>query len=457
MPEGMYDVNTGQCNCPDCQEVRLAEAAEERSLPNTGRDNCMRCGVVTSDLYAYRMDILCEECYCEATQTDLFCAGCQGPMNPYENFRVESLSYCPGCARGRLDMCSHCGVCADQGTMRRPNERPVCGSCYQPEWTPGEWESQDNTFEEISERFTFGIELETSRSDNFVDLEGNTLWGCVPETSTSGKEFVSPVLKGDKGLEEVQLFIREWGSDWTVNSHCGTHIHIGLHALTLEQKRQVAYGYLKAWPFIKNLIGSRRAGNSMCGSPQWDLGDLMNADDIEDFAAARDRFEFVNWRSLLKYGTIEIRCLQGTLDYSLIKAWTCWHVAFIERASGMASYKLRSRMENAEEFCESVQPEHLETIRNKLGTRQPQRNRLREAMDEQRSRREGEYPTPAETQAARMAESMRVAARIAGHSVEDWGAAMLEAAGNTRRQPVTAARPVMESNQPAVDFVWRTD
>ena len=342
--------------------------------------DCQLCGV-NDEIYAIDGRLVCLNCYQAEVRRLFYCAGCHEHVSPGDDYTYLDERFCYTCIRQRRDVCEHCGNIRDRGTMRRDNRnRPQCNGCYKPEWRTQEWSAPRNTYARAPRGFTYGVEIETSQSEDYAALEGQTIWGCVPEASTSGREFVSPVLWGDAGLQEIADFLRKWAGDWEVDSYCGTHIHIGLQRLSLEQKRQVAYAYFCAWPFLSDLIGPDRANNSMCGSPQWTLQDLMSADDIEDFAEARDRFEFVNWRSLLKFGTIEVRCLQGTLDATLIIDWLCWHLKFIRKASSMSMAKLQSALNESSEFCESVDPELLQRLRQLIPTRRP-RQRARRARN----------------------------------------------------------------------------
>lgn len=337
--------------------------------------DCGLCGT-NSDMYAVDGRLVCLECYENEIQRLYYCAGCREHVSPGEEYNYGNERYCYTCIRQRRDVCEQCGTIRDRGTMRRDNrDRPTCSGCYKPEWKAGEWTTTRNTYARASRGFTYGVEIETSRSEHFGEMEGETVWGCVPEASTSGREFISPVLWGDAGLQEIADFLRKWGDDWEVDGYCGTHIHIGLHRLSLEQKRRVAYAYFCAWPFLADVIGPDRANNSMCGSPQWTLQDLMSVEDTEDFAEARDRFEFVNWRSLLKYGTIEIRCLQGTLDPTLIINWICWHLKFIRKVSSMSMDKLQKTMNEAMEFCDSIDPDMMGIIRERIPARRSRRPR----------------------------------------------------------------------------------
>lgn len=339
--------------------LEIVEAAE----------TCTICGSV-SEPFAIEDRLVCEPCYRNEIRRLYHCLDCQGNLSPGECYDFEAHRYCRGCIRHYQDFCN-CGHTAPLNSMQRDGRgRAMCRGCYRPEWKPGEWKPERNSYNRVPRGFTYGIELETSQSENYIDLEGQTSWGCVPEASTSGREFVSPVLRGDAGLIELENFVEKWGEDWSVDNYCGTHIHIGLHKFSMDQKRRIAYAYHCAWSFIAEMIGPQRSQNSMCGAPQWTLADLMMAGDIEDFAEARDRFEFVNWRSLLKYGTIEIRCLKGTLDYMLISAWVQWHCKFVKKVASMSMGKLQKAMStDVNAFCKQIDPEIGEELHQRMGVR----------------------------------------------------------------------------------------
>jgi hypothetical protein len=162
------------------------------------------------------------------------------------------------------------------------------------------------------------------------------MWGCVYECSTPGREFVSPILQGDQGFDEVEDMC-EYADNrgWRVDNSCGLHVHIDARDLSSEELLQVAYAYRKTYPLWKRLVASRRRDNSMCGTPQYDLEDIKAAEHFEDFAETRDRFEFVNWRAYLCHGSIEVRVYQGSLDAQEICNWVSIHARFIDVVKGM--------------------------------------------------------------------------------------------------------------------------
>jgi hypothetical protein len=68
----------------------------------------------------------------------------------------------------------------------------------------------------------------------------------------------------------------------------------------------------------------------MCGSPQYNASDVRDAEHIEDFVEGRDRFEYINWRSYLRHGSIEIRAYRGTLATREICNWVALHTRFVD-------------------------------------------------------------------------------------------------------------------------------
>lgn len=77
--------------------------------------------------------------------------------------------------------------------------------------------------------YSFGVEIETNDSCDPLEACDNLLnVASVSDGSISGPEFVSGVLKGDSGANQLRRIcehIKEAGG--TVNKTCGIHVHIG--------------------------------------------------------------------------------------------------------------------------------------------------------------------------------------------------------------------------------------
>jgi hypothetical protein len=132
--------------------------------------------------------------------------------------------------------------------------------------------------------------------------------------------------------------------DWTVDRSCGLHIHLDLADDSPEECLRIAYAYRKTYPLWKKFVTRNRADNSMCGSPQYSCMDIRTFEHIEDFAEERDRFEYVNWRAFIRYGSFEIRLYHGTLNAREICNWVALHARFMDAVKGMTFEELDAKL-----------------------------------------------------------------------------------------------------------------
>jgi hypothetical protein len=147
-------------------------------------------------------------------------------------------------------------------------------------------------------------------------------------------EFVSPILYGDQGLVEIKSFCKlAKDRRWKTNRYCGYHAHFDASEETWESLRSIAYAYRKTYEVWCCFVSDSRSSNPMCGAPDYNLGDianLSNAEDWEYFAAACDRFEWLNWRAYMVHGTLEFRSHDPSLNAVEICNWIKVHARFID-------------------------------------------------------------------------------------------------------------------------------
>jgi len=202
-----------------------------------------------------------------------------------------------------------------------------------------EFKPENNTYEELASKRTYGVEIETARCTGFSQIYKETIWGCTDDYSIAGKEFISPPLSGDKGLDEIRDFCdKAMARRWRVNSNCGLHIHIGMGDMSPQALKQVAYAYYLTYQLWTAFVSPNRDCNRMCGRPQCSIDDILavdtsNYEDWDMFVSKQDRFEFLNWRAFIVHGTVEIRIMDGSLDGDLICNWIKAHIKFIEYMS----------------------------------------------------------------------------------------------------------------------------
>ncbi len=329
---------------------------------------CRRCeGIYPSDDMIYHDGPLCRVCFnfsyghcheCGSVKliTDLnahndyyyYCNRCSrsfGTVCDICDARGDSHvshyigNFCQSCFDEHVVSCHHCGNhnLVVNTTEIRDGES-LCLNC---ELDHYEWPAQaylpgGSTYTEVGSELSFGIEIETSRCLGFNRLRDNTLWACTNDYSISGKEFVSPPLHGDGGLNEIRDFC-SYAVDhgWESDSRCGLHLHIGLGDFEPQELKSLAYAYHITYPLWSQFISEERSGDSMCGRPRYSKSEIekIPTEDYEGweyFVAERDRFDAINWRAFLVHGTIELRLLNGTLDSELICNWIKAHTRFID-------------------------------------------------------------------------------------------------------------------------------
>ena len=128
-----------------------------------------------------------------------------------------------------------------------------------------------------------------------------------------GLEVVSPILCGQEGfedLEKVVSILNRLGC--TINKSCGLHVHHGARDLTRKEKLDLFKTYRDNEHIIDSVLAPSRRGsnNRYCKSA---VGLESHSRD--------DRYYKLNFLSYVKYGTVEFRQHQGTLNYGKIKNW----------------------------------------------------------------------------------------------------------------------------------------
>lgn len=163
-----------------------------------------------------------------------------------------------------------------------------------------------------------------------------TCWKIVTDSSVAGGyEIVSPVLQGERGfaqLEKVCRVLAEQGAK--INKTCGLHVHHEVRDLSAGQIIGAAIGYTRAQGSIDSVVApSRRtsANNRYCAG--CDMGTLqMYASRDNSNWGGTNRYQVVNLTSYPKYGTLELRQHQGSIEYTKIRNWVLFGQQLIEAA-----------------------------------------------------------------------------------------------------------------------------
>lgn len=160
-------------------------------------------------------------------------------------------------------------------------------------------------------------------------------WKIVTD-STCGFEAVSPVLSGEDGYRQVGVAmkaLREAGA--RVDTRCGMHVHHDMDGLSGAAIARFVEIYAARQSTIDNFVApSRRRGNRWCEPLRSTEVDAI----VSTFTARRsapyvDRYRTVNVQSFPRYGTVEVRQHQGSLNGSKAVAWIKFGQALIAAAA----------------------------------------------------------------------------------------------------------------------------
>jgi hypothetical protein len=180
-----------------------------------------------------------------------------------------------------------------------------------------------------------------------VSFEGYTHavtsdWKIVTDGSVTGRntgqgtglELVSPILKGEEGLRELEKALNALDAAGAkVNTTCGLHVHVDTAGMNDVQRKNFFNSYVRNQDLMDRLVSQSRRHNrnyTMRYSTQ-------NVDAYAEYAASgrggSSRYFTVNTCSLPKYGTLEFRQHQGTLNGKKVVAWVQMLLAIAKTAS----------------------------------------------------------------------------------------------------------------------------
>jgi hypothetical protein len=180
-----------------------------------------------------------------------------------------------------------------------------------------------------------------------VSFEGYTHavtsdWKIVTDGSVTGRntgqgtglELVSPILKGEEGLLELEKALNALdGAGAKVNTTCGLHVHVDTAGMNNVQRKNFFNSYVRNQELMDRLVSQSRRNNRNYTMPY----SASQADVYAECAATgrggNNRYFTVNVNSLPKYGTLEFRQHQGTLNGKKVVAWVQMLLAIAKTAS----------------------------------------------------------------------------------------------------------------------------
>lgn len=123
----------------------------------------------------------------------------------------------------------------------------------------------------LGKKYTFGYEIETSSGLLPARLDETIFFDAVHDGSlrdangnVTGGEYVTDVLYGDLGLQQLKMLCTELTKRCYINKLCGNHIHLGGVTFNKENIVLMYYLYQKLEPAIFNMLPASRRQNAYC-------------------------------------------------------------------------------------------------------------------------------------------------------------------------------------------------
>ena len=307
---------------------------------------CADCGKFTDTLFfpvyagsdgkTYCVDCnpwsICDDCGALCDADDV--RDCNG-LNANSS-RCGCDVYCDNCWTDRYTICSDCGNVVDSDDVCGRDGYATCADCIRSygEWNVSGWKDKSGCIDRIGSSRCFGVEVETNECDNYADLYDDSAWGCKNDCSVYGKEFVSDILHGDAGLDEVTRLM-DFADDngWAVGDNCGLHIHLDARNESDEQLVCAAQAYISTYSVWSRFVDYDRVGNRYCDKNSADINEFDDYRDFSQFAGCQGRFEYCNFAAYNEHNTFEIRLHHATLDGRAICNWIRAHVCFMDWAT----------------------------------------------------------------------------------------------------------------------------
>mgnify|MGYP003131877475 CR=1 FL=1 len=195
-------------------------------------------------------------------------------------------------------------------------------------------------------------------------------WKLVTDSSC-GYELVSPVLRGQEGMNELNIIVNALDSIPTVkvNKSCGIHVHVGIQDATAKKVANLVKYYAKNESIIDSVMpNSRRSNNNMYCKPVMTynasnikrLNKLVKQNDAEGLptqisAIANflgNRYNKINLHSFRRYRTVEFRQHSGTVDSKKITTWVAFCLNTVDKVFKMKAVQFAPSVNHQDVFID---------------------------------------------------------------------------------------------------------
>lgn len=155
-------------------------------------------------------------------------------------------------------------------------------------------------------------------------------WKIVSDASLTGNntfELVSPILKGETGINELKTVCRvlnECGAK--VNKSCGTHVHFDAVGFDIETWKRIYLNYFRLENTIDGFMPRSRRENTYCKALrnitnfESKINGCSNLNEIASVFGSSRYFK-INPVSYSRHNTCEFRQHSGTIEFEKIGNW----------------------------------------------------------------------------------------------------------------------------------------
>lgn len=199
------------------------------------------------------------------------------------------------------------------------------------------------------EDFTFGVEVECYNVNQSLLIEKLTAKGInircegynhndskeyykiVSDGSLTGNntcEVVSPILKGQNGLESLEIVCNTLGEiGANVNRSCGLHIHFGAQSFDIARWQNIYVNYSRLENIIDSFMPASRRANNNCFCRSIALqprleATILHCHTVEEIASFFcSRYFKINAEAFMRHQTIEFRQHSGTIEFEKVSMW----------------------------------------------------------------------------------------------------------------------------------------
>jgi hypothetical protein len=143
--------------------------------------------------------------------------------------------------------------------------KPIQKTLKEKEYLIGKYSPSNVNFEK--NKYSFGVEIETSGSSIRAHdlLLNNANVSSLRDGSVAGHEFVTPVLVGDAGLQQLNNVMNIINKTSQIDKTCGIHVHIGGANFNKDFTVLAFILGLKLEEEFLSVVPNSRKNNEYCG------------------------------------------------------------------------------------------------------------------------------------------------------------------------------------------------